>query len=173
MKRLSGLVICALFVHFPVSKSAQRFVRVHYLGHASFVLEFDNGVTVLTDYGRSRAYGLDSPIFGLGDLKPDIVTYSHRHEDHEGSPLPEGIPHILRDGQRLPWKGLRIRSIPTYERTLESPDNFAYEFLYDGFRILHAGDCQGLITNCERSEIQSLIATTYPGHYDLVSPPGR
>jgi hypothetical protein len=34
-------------------------VVVHYLGHASFLLAFPHGPTVLTDYGESNAYGLD------------------------------------------------------------------------------------------------------------------
>jgi L-ascorbate metabolism protein UlaG (beta-lactamase superfamily) len=62
---------------------------VHYLGHAAFLLRLDNGVTVLTDHGESRAYGLDSPIYDIGALRPDVVTRSHDHADHAGRGLPE------------------------------------------------------------------------------------
>lgn len=76
-------------------------VSTHYLGHASFILQFDNKITILTDYGTSNAYGLKSPIYGLGNFKPDIVTYSHNDIDHNnGIPL-VNIPHILTNQDSL------------------------------------------------------------------------
>jgi L-ascorbate metabolism protein UlaG (beta-lactamase superfamily) len=168
MRLVSAVVVLLVLVYSPLGAAERGFLRIHYLGHAAFVLEFDNGVRVLTDYGKSLPYGLESPIFGLGGLKPDIVTCSHAHEDHDGGRLPEGIPHVLRDGRGLTLKGLSVRSIPTYERSLGKPDNFAYQFDYKGFRILHAGDCQALIINSEKDEVRRLIAKTYPDRYDLV-----
>ena len=143
-------------------------VCIHYLGHASFVFEFDNGVTVLTDYGKSNSYGLDSPIFGLGEFNPDIATYSHQHEDHAGGEVPLKITHVLKDGETLNYKGVNITSIPTFERSLEKPDNFSYLFTYKGLKILHLGDCQGLITSIQKEEIKDRIKEMYPNHYDVV-----
>jgi hypothetical protein len=48
-------------------------LRLHYLGHSSFVLRFAGGVSLLTDYGKSNAFGTGSPIYDLGDLHPDVV----------------------------------------------------------------------------------------------------
>ena len=153
-------------------KNSSRFensvVCVHYLGHASFVLEFDNGVTVLTDYGKSRSYGLDSPIYGLGELNPDILTYSHLHEDHAGGKVPDDIAHVLKKGESLHLKGIDITPIPTFERSLEQPDNFSYLFTYKGIKILHMGDCQGLILGMKGEEIKARIKQMYPDVYDLV-----
>jgi len=143
-------------------------VCIHYLGHASFILEFDNGVTVLTDYGKSRSYGLDSPICGMGELKPDVVTYSHQHEDHAGGVVPADIPHVLKGGESLNLKGISITPIPTFERSLEKPDNFSYLFSYKGIKILHMGDCQGLIMGMKQREINERIKQIYPDVYDLV-----
>jgi len=153
-------------------KNSSRFensvVCVHYLGHASFVLEFDNGVTVLTDYGKSRSYGLDSPIYGLGELNPDILTYSHLHEDHAGGKVPDDIAHVLKKGESLHLKGVDITPIPTFERSLEQPDNFSYLFTYKGIKILHMGDCQGLIMGMKGEEIKARIKQMYSDDYDLV-----
>jgi len=57
-------------------------VSIHYLGHSSFILQFDNGISVLTDYGTSNCWGLTSPIYDIGEFVPTILTYSHRHADH-------------------------------------------------------------------------------------------
>ena len=61
-------------------------LKVHYLGHSAFVLEFDNGIRVVTDYGYENAWaewGWDDPIASLNDLVPDVMTFSHtHHEDH-------------------------------------------------------------------------------------------
>ena len=60
-------------------------VGIHYLGHSSFVLSFDNGVDIVTDYGKENAWlewGWDSPIHSIGDLIPKVMTYSHTHCDH-------------------------------------------------------------------------------------------
>jgi L-ascorbate metabolism protein UlaG (beta-lactamase superfamily) len=46
-----------------MSKSRQKApapepdIHIHYLGHSSFILQFDNGITVLTDYGASNSCG--------------------------------------------------------------------------------------------------------------------
>lgn len=59
---------------------SEDMIGVHYLGHSSFVLQFGNAATVLVDYGAFNAWvewGWDSPIYDVGDLIPDIMTYSH------------------------------------------------------------------------------------------------
>jgi len=150
------------------SHSESPVVYVHYLGHASFIFEFDNGVTILTDYGKSHSYELDSPIFGLGELKPDVVTYSHQHEDHAGGVVPADIAHVLNEGKSLYLKGINITPIPTFERSLEQPDNFSYLFSYKGIKILHMGDCQGLIMGMKQEDTRECIKQMYPDDYDLV-----
>lgn len=214
-------------------------VTVHYLGHASFLLRFGENpgeeaglgggameeewqepshgeaITVLTDFGASRAYGLDSPIHPLGEARPDIATFSHAHEDHAGGVLPEGIPVILTGGG-VPGGAhpdapggahpagphqegdLTITPIPTFEGSLEAPDNTSFLFEYRGLKILHLGDCQGLMAGLaeagavhgavglaeartadaaagaaagageETALLRARIRNLYPGPYDLV-----
>lgn len=155
-------------------------VTIHYLGHSSFVLQFGGGTTVLTDYGESNAYGLDSPIYSIGDLVPDIVTVSHDHVDHIGGELPPGIRMTLAGGEIFRSGGLTITPIPTFERSLVSPDNFSFLFEYKGLKVLHLGDCQALMLGLSvalmgeegrrysREEVADMIRELYPDSYDLV-----
>lgn len=144
---------------------------LHYLGHAAFVLSLDDGTTVLMDYGQSRAYGLDSPVQALGGLVPEVVTYSHDHADHAGGTLPEGVGRVLRGPQDLSLGELTIRTIPTFERSLEAPDTQGFFFTYKGLRILHLGDCQALIQGVGKDEVRQRIRALYPGPYDVVLVP--
>jgi len=168
MKFRACLVMFALSSLSLISCQHGGTVRVHYLGHAAFVLEFSCGLAVLTDYGRSCSYGMESPIYGLGGLRPDIVTFSHDHENHAGGALPEGVSRILKDGAGSSLRSVEIVPIPTYERRLDAPDNTSYLFVFKGLKILHLGDCQALIANVGKPEIQALIRRLYPDIYDLV-----
>jgi metal-dependent hydrolase (beta-lactamase superfamily II) len=83
---------------------------------------------VLTDYGESRAYGLDSPVFAVDSTRLDVVTRSHDHPDHAGGELPQGIGHLVANRQAFQDRGLTITRIATFEQTQEAPDNTSYLF---------------------------------------------
>lgn len=104
----------------------------------------------------------------MGEFIPDIATCFHLHEDHAGVEAPPDITLILKDGENLNYKCINITSIPTYERSLEKPDNFSYLFTYKGFKILHLGDCQGSIISVQKKGIKDRIKKMYPDRYDLV-----
>jgi L-ascorbate metabolism protein UlaG (beta-lactamase superfamily) len=158
-----------------VQSTPKASARLHYLGHASFLMEFSNGITVLTDYGESRAYGLNSPIYPLGEIVPHLVTLSHEHADHAGGVLPEGVGLVLRGDKTFEAEGLTITPIPTYEGNLETPDNVSFLFQLGELRILHMGDCQALITGLagggeegqEDPGLRERIRQLYPDHYDV------
>jgi L-ascorbate metabolism protein UlaG (beta-lactamase superfamily) len=137
-------------------------LRLHYLGHSSFVLRFANGVSVLTDYGKSNSFGLDSPICDLGDLKPDVVLYSHHDDDHDrGDEFPGAT---ILDGSHLFEEvgidGIVFEPIKTTEHS--RGDNTSFMISLEGLAILFAGDCQGDIDTiaqpAERERIEALFA---------------
>jgi L-ascorbate metabolism protein UlaG (beta-lactamase superfamily) len=161
----SGLILLTAGCSQPPERST---VQLHYLGHAAFLVTFPNGLTVLTDYGESRAYGLDSPVFDLGEVRPDIVTLSHDHADHAGGELPAGVGRLVTDGRSYEARGLRATAIPTFERSLDAPDNSSYLFEYDGLKLLHLGDCQALMLSVSEPAVQARIRQLYPHSYDLV-----
>lgn len=68
------------------SSESEGEVVIRFLGHATFLIETEGGVTIATDYtgwsGRVEV--------------PTIVTMNHAHETH-WTPFPdERIPHVLR-----------------------------------------------------------------------------
>ncbi len=144
-------------------------VCIHYLGHASFMFEFDNGLTMLTDYGRSRSYGLDSPVYGIGDFRPDILLYTHtHHEDHAGGIAPKNVPAVIKGPDMLQLKGLRLRPVPTFEQDLTTFDNYSYIISYKGINILFLGDVQALIANVANPEVRRDVQADYDGTFDLL-----
>jgi len=47
---LRQFILLILTVLLTQSLHSQAVVEIHYLGHSAFVLEFDNGIRVVTDY---------------------------------------------------------------------------------------------------------------------------
>ena len=168
------MVICVLFIsiwllgYSRAYASEQATVKIHYLGHASFILPFDNGISVLTDYGISKSYGLASPIYNFGDFQPEVVTYSHRHDDHFRPGMTFEKAQILTETDSLSIDGLEIVPIRTHELSVKQADNTSYLFRYKGLKILHLADAQALIKNIEKEEIRTQVKALYPGTYDLV-----
>lgn len=121
-------------------------ININYLGHSCFLVNFDNRVMLLTDYGEPDAweeYGWSSPIGSIGSIIPDITTYSHLHADHYDSTRLENDRIIIvnRDTS-FRFKGLKVTSIRTSEKDTAIKDNITYLFSYRGVKILHMGDCQ-------------------------------
>lgn len=146
-------------------------LRLHYLGHSSFVLRFANGVSVLTDYGKSSSFGLDSPIYDLGDLHPDVVLYSHHDDDHDrGDEFPGAT---ILDGAHLHEEvgidGIVFEPIKTSEHS--RGDNTSFLISFEGLTILFAGDCQGDIDAIDQPVERERIEALCPGRIDLLLVP--
>lgn len=146
-------------------------LRLHYLGHSSFVLRFGNGVSALTDYGRSNSFGLDSPIHDLGAFRPDIVLYSHHDPDHDrGERFPDAR---VVDGPTLTKTveidGIAFEPLRTSEN--EEGDNTSFAIDYEGLKILFAGDCQGDIEAIDQPARRARIEALFPSKIDLLLVP--
>lgn len=143
-------------------------LRIHYLGHSSFILRFGTGISLLTDYGKSNAYGLDSPIYDLAEFQPDVVLYSHHDDDHDrGSEFP-GV--TILDGAHLHEEvgveGVCFEPIKTREHA--PGDNTSFRISFDRLTILFAGDCQGEIQAIDQPEQRERIEALCPGRIDLL-----
>lgn len=143
-------------------------LRLHYLGHSSFVLRFADGVSLLTDYGKPNAFGLNSPIHELGDLHPDVVLYSHHDEDHDrGDEFPGAT---ILDGAHLHeevgYDGIVFEPIKTRENA--PGDNTSFLITFENLRILFAGDCQGEIEAIDQPTERERLETLFSGRIDLL-----
>ena len=143
-------------------------LRIHYLGHSSFILRFGTGISLLTDYGKSNAYGLDSPIYDLGEFQPDVVLYSHHDDDHDrGSEFPGAT---ILDGAHLHEEvgveGVCFEPIKTREHA--PGDNTSFRISFEQLNIVFAGDCQGEIDAIEQPEQRERVETLFPGRVDVL-----
>jgi L-ascorbate metabolism protein UlaG (beta-lactamase superfamily) len=143
-------------------------IRIHYLGHSSFLLQFDYGVSILTDYGQSRALGLASPIYDVGDFQPTIVTYSHHHPDHDRGATFD-TDHVLDGLDALALEGITLEPVLTTEQTKE--DNTSYLITYQGFTILHLGDAQGDISRIDQEDVRQHLKEIFSAPIDLLLVP--
>ena len=144
-------------------------VSIHYIGHSSFLLQFDNGISVLTDYGTSNCWGLASPIYSLGDFIPTILTYSHRHDDHYNEDRkPAGALYQLEDMDSLDIDGLSIRPVRVCEGIVGVESSTAFIFTYKGFKICHLSDAQADIMAIEDKFHQNDIRALFPDQFDLL-----
>ena len=168
------LILLIVNISFLSINCISQNIKIHYLGHSAFVFEFDE-ITVVADYGKPNAWkqwGWDSPIHDIGTLIPDIMTYSHLHEDHyDSTRIPEGVKHILRNGECLELEGLEITAIATCEDSFGEFNNTSYLFSYKGFNVLHTGDIQGMIANIENDSISDYFIVNFPVKIDLLIMP--
>ena len=168
-------LLVAIFIMFLIIRAfsgQQPGITLHYLGHSSFLIDFEGEVAVLTDYGKPNAwkeYGYDSPVFSIGGFLPDIATYSHKHEDHyDPSRLNCEITKVLTGLEDFNYKDLRITAVATSEKEIGKPDNFGYLFEYKGVRIMHMGDCQANIIGIDKKIPRDLFLGIVPDNIDIL-----
>lgn len=61
-------------------------VRLHYIGHSTYLLETEGGLKVATDFTG----------FVGGDILPDVVTMNRAHSSHYTDFPDPAIPHVLK-----------------------------------------------------------------------------
>jgi len=169
----SILLIIVICLFSGLSHAEDAVVKIHYLGHSAFVLQFDNGVNIVTDYGHYNAWvdwGWDSPIHDIGNLVPNIMTYSHtNHEDHyDPDRIPEGVEYILTEFDSLDIDGIHIKPVRTCEENINTESNSSYIFTYKGLKICHLGDAQAQIINIEDESVCDHIVEIFPDTFDLL-----
>ncbi|QBF32932.1 Zn-dependent hydrolase [Thalassococcus sp. S3] len=117
-------------------------VRLHYISHASFLLQTPGGLTAVTDF---------TGFIGSADLIPDVVTMNHAHETH-WTPNPDpAIPHVLRGwgpfgegiDHHLDLGEMLVRNVSTDIRSafagVEENGNSIFVFEVGGLCIGHLG----------------------------------
>lgn len=117
-------------------------VRLHYISHASFLLQTQGGLNAVTDF---------TGFIGNTTLIPEVVTMNHAHDTHwTANPDPaiahplngwgefgEGIDHYLDLGEML------VRNVSTDIRSgfggVEENGNSIFVFEVEGLCIGHLG----------------------------------
>lgn len=126
-------------------------VRLHYISHASFLLQTPGGLNAVTDF---------TGFIGNVDLIPDVVTMNHAHDTHWtaapdpaiphplkgwGEPFGTGIDHHLDLGEML------VRNVSTDIRSpyggTEPKGNSIFVFEVEGLCIGHLGHLHHIPTD--------------------------
>ncbi|MAC79890.1 MAG: Zn-dependent hydrolase [Rhodobacteraceae bacterium] len=118
-------------------------VRLHYISHASFLLQTQGGLTAITDY---------TGFIGSAPLIPDVVTMNHAHSSHWTSAPDPAIPHVLEGwgvygegiDHHLDLGEMLIRNVSTdirspYGEGVEDSGNSIFIFEVEGLCIGHLG----------------------------------
>ena len=175
-KKIFSLCLMAYFSFFLICYSKlneeEPAIKIHYLGHSAFVINFDNGINLVTDYGHYNIWvdsGWDSPIYSFGDLIPDIMTFSHFHPDHyDSTRIPEGVKYILSDHDSLEIDGIKIWPVRTCEGSIYTESNSSYIIEYKDLKLCHLGDAQAQIMAIENEEVTNRIIEIIPDSLDLL-----
>ncbi|GAA6199948.1 MBL fold metallo-hydrolase [Aquicoccus sp. SU-CL01552] len=117
-------------------------VRLHYIAHASFLLQTAGGLSAVTDY---------TGFLGTTALVPDVVTMNHAHDTHWTATPDPAIPHVLKgwgnygEGieHHLDLGEMLVRNVSTDIRSAftgaESRGNSIFVFEVAGLCIGHLG----------------------------------
>ena len=121
--------------------SAEKNVRLRYLGHSSFLITGPQGARVLMD-----------PYVTVAKPVPDAVTVSNYHETHSQTGPYENKSRILfgvsSDGKPLAFeksfRAIRLMSFPQYAEGTETPfvENTIFIFQVAGVCIAHFGNAR-------------------------------
>jgi len=131
-------------------------VTINYYGHSCFMITTPGGTKVLTDPVEFKGYHMPEGI------KPDIVTVSHNHIDHNRTDVVAGNPEIIlgctSDHRKVTMvdrkiEDVKIYTVPSYHDPGKHGVNAIFVYEFDGIRIVHLGD---LGTTLSESQIEAI-----------------
>ena len=117
-------------------------VRIHYIAHASFLIQAPGGLSAVTDY---------TGFLGNTDFVPDVVTMNHAHDTHWTADPDPAIPHVLKGwgefgegvDHHLDLGEMLVRNVSTDIRSsftgVEPRGNSIFVFEVAGLCIGHLG----------------------------------
>lgn len=116
-------------------------MRIEYFGHASFLLETENKVKIVTDPYESGAFD-GSVKYDPIKVDADIVTVSHAHADHN---FVSGFAsaEILDKEGNYRIKDINITGIKSYHDELNGAhrgENIIFMIETEGVKLVHLGD---------------------------------
>lgn len=151
-------------------------VRLHYIAHASFLLQAPDGLSAVTDF---------TGFLGNTSFLPDVVTMNHAHTTHWTAYPDPAIPHVLRGwgeafgegaAHHVDLGGMLIRNVPTDIRApsggVEKAGNSIFIFEAAGLCIGHLGHLHHVPSDEQFAAIGRLDVVMAPvdGGYTLPLP---
>lgn len=148
-------------------------MKITWLGHASFLIESNEGTRVVTDPFESGSY--DGAVgYTPIECSADAVTVSHDHADHNAVECVTGDPEVVRGTEPVTVKEIAIRGVGTYHDENKGKDrgrNTVYVMDIEGMRVAHLGDLGHVLTDEERDELGQVDVVFAPvGGYYTIGP---
>ena len=133
-------------------------MQITWLGHASFLLETDSGMKIVTDpYGQK--------IMPHYAPAADLVTVSHEHFDHADTDSLPRCGEILRGAKEWEAPGLHVQGYACWHDDVQGKKrgpNTVFVFEADGKKIAHLGDLGEPLTPALREALQDLDLLMLP-----------
>ena len=126
-------------------------MKVTWLGHSCFLLQGEEGITILLD-----PFFEDSVGYPLPKLKADMVMISHDHTDHNNARAGGSNSQVIFGPGEYSRLGLEIRGIRSFHDQKKGRlrgENTIFCFQLDGIRICHLGDLGHILSPSQISEI--------------------
>jgi L-ascorbate metabolism protein UlaG (beta-lactamase superfamily) len=148
-------------------------MKITWLGHASFLVESDDGIRVVTDPFEAGSY--DGAVgYSPIDTHADVVTVSHEHADHNAVDTVSGGPEIIRDPAERTVKGIPFKGISTFHdesKGQERGRNNIYVMEVDGVKVGHLGDLGHVLSPEETEALGQVDVLLAPvGGYYTIGP---
>lgn len=175
MERLLLICLsCAAVV--PIGSAAfaqeQGLVTFTHYGHACFLITTSKHTQILTDPMKLEGYAIPDSV------KPDVVTVSHRHIDHDNFGAVAGKPRVLIGVDGPMDKGsehmfipidTQVKDVRTYDVVSNHFDpkvrpvlNAIFVFEFDGLRVVHLGDFGHALTAEQKAKIGAVDILMIP-----------
>jgi len=143
-------------------------MKIKWLGHASFLITSEDGLKIITD-PYSVGGGID---YGRIEESADIVTVSHKHDDHDNAAAVKGKPEVVSTLGSRKAKGIDFKGIASYHdeaKGRQRGPNIIFCFTLDGMRICHLGDLGHQLDASQVAEILGvdILFTPVGGVYTI------
>lgn len=144
-------------------------MKVTWLGHSCFLLQGEEGITILLD-----PFFEDSVGYPLPKLKADMVMISHDHTDHNNVDAAGSNSQVIFGPGEYSRLGLEIRGIRSFHDQKKGRlrgENTIFCFELEGIRICHLGDLGHILSPSQISEIGPVDLLFLPvgGRYTIDS----
>jgi len=141
-------------------------VKIKWWGHASFLITTSKNKMILTD-----PYNEELPYNKITD-KPDYVTVSHDHFDHNAVELLEGSPEVIKKSSGFEDDNISVEGISVYHDDAEGDkrgENIIFVIDTDDFKIAHLGDLGHDLNNKQLSKLKNVDILLIPvgGNYTI------
>lgn len=111
-------------------------MKIKWYGHSCFLIEYNNFRIVTDPFDKCLNYTLP-------ELKPDLITVSHYHEDHFCPSFSENIPVLDFSTDNFCYKDIQIKGIKSFhdekKGTLRG-ENIIFSFDFGKINLIHLGD---------------------------------